>query len=158
LPLHVGQPSSLHCTCYPGLGDRMKQLTPRQKHSILVQYRPRSPTHSFAALAVRAGSGLKKSTIHSWYQRWDGTPASLQHKPVPGRPRVMSRAQVVRHLQSRIRSANRKPRAIHYTDLLPVVQRATDKNVSIQTLRRYGHNELGAGHKRTKKRTAAERK
>ena len=101
---------------------------------------------------------MNKSTIRAWYQRWDGTPASLQRTPVPGRPRVLSRAQVARHVQARIRSANRKPAAIHYTDLLPVVRRATGTNVSIQTLRRYGRKELGAKQKRTKKRTATERK
>jgi hypothetical protein len=71
---------------------------------------------------------------------------------------VLSRAQVVQHVQPRIRAANRKAKPIHYTDMLPLVQKATSKNISIQTLRRYGKQELGAKQKHVKKRTTAERK
>lgn len=65
---------------------------------------------------------------------------------------------MARHVQTRIRSANRANRPVHYTDLLPVVRHATGKHLSIQTLRRYGRKELGARLKGTVKRTSAERK
>jgi hypothetical protein len=134
----------------------MKQLDPSHKHFILQQYRPRSPTHSFVALAARAGGGLTESTIRSWDARWDGTPDSLQHATVPGRPRVLSRAQVARHIQPRIRSANRKHQAIHYPDILPSVRAATHKSVSLRSLQRYGKEELRAKQKRVKIRTSRE--
>lgn len=141
-----------------GLCGTMKQLSPQQKHSILTRYRAHSSNHSFAALAAQAGDGLTKSTLHSWYRRWDGTPASLQHRPVTGRPRVLSRGQVAQHVRPRILSANRGARAVHYTTLHHVVERATGKSMSVRTLRRYGHEQLQAKQKRTKKRTAVERK
>jgi hypothetical protein len=136
----------------------MKHLSPEQKHSIVARYRPRSPTHSFSALASQAGGGVTKSTVRNWYLRWDGMVASLKHEPVLGRPRVLSRGQVTRHVQPRIRAANRNARPIHYTDLLPVIHQATGKQMSIRTLRRYGKQELGAKQKHTVKRTTAERK
>lgn len=136
----------------------MKQLTAKHKHSILMEYCPYTPSNSFTALAARTGGGLTQSTIQRWYQRWDGTPASLERKPVSGRPRVLSRAQAARHIRPRIRSANRNARAIHYTDILAPVRAATDKKVSLRTLQRYGKEELHVTQKQTKKRTAAERK
>jgi hypothetical protein len=51
-----------------------------------------------------------------------------------------------------ILAANRSATAVHYTDLLPSVRRATGKNVSVRTQRRYGKEELGARVKHTRKR------
>ncbi len=135
----------------------MKQFSPEVKHSILLEYRPHSPTHGLAALAARHGVAGGKSVLHGWLQRWDGTPASLQHKPVRGRPRKLNTAQVTRHVRTRIVAANRRGEAIHYPDLLPVVQQATGSDLSPRTLRRYGHDQLGASQKRGRKRTAEER-
>ena len=61
-----------------------------------------------------------------------------------------------RHIRAPILAANRAHRAIHYTELLPQVQQATGKQLSIQTLRRYGKEELGVKQKRGVKRTANE--
>jgi hypothetical protein len=55
-----------------------------------------------------------------------------------------------------ILAANRAHRAVHYTQLLPRIQAATGKQLSIQTLRRYGKEELGGRNKQSKKRTADE--
>ena len=55
-----------------------------------------------------------------------------------------------------ILAANRAHRAIHYTVLLPRVQAATGKQISIRTLRDYSKQELGGKQKRSKKRTAEE--
>ena len=134
----------------------MKQLTADHKHRILMEYAPYSHTNSFEALAVRTGGGVTKQLIQQWYRRWDGTSASLQHKAGAGRPRVLSRAQVARHIQPRIRSANRKHQAIHYPDILPAVRAATHSSVSLRSIRRYGKEQLGAKKKRTKKRTTRE--
>lgn len=134
----------------------MKQLSPEAKHHILLQYRARSPTHSFVALAARAGGGLDASTVRKWHQQWDGTVQSLQRKPVPGRPRALSAAQVTRHVLPRIRAANRRGEALHYPTLHTSVQQATGKQLSLQTLRRYGA-AVGVKQKRSKKRTKDER-
>jgi hypothetical protein len=69
---------------------------------------------------------------------------------------VLTRAEVSRHIRAPILAANRAHRAVSYTRLLPEVQRKTRKQISIQTLRRYGKQELGVKQKHTKKRTADE--
>lgn len=102
--------------------------------------------------AVKGG----RDVLRRWLQRWDGSPASLERHAGSGKARALSRAEVSRHVRAPILAANRAHRAIHYTDLLPRVQAATGKQLSIQTLRRYGKGELGAKQKHTKKRTAAE--
>jgi hypothetical protein len=136
----------------------MPHLTAAAKHEILLEYSPRSPTHSFAALArrhsIKGGSG----TVSRWHARWDGTAASLEEQPRSGRPRALSSTQVSRHIRAPILAANRAHRAISYTQLLPSVQAKTCTQLSIQTLRRYGRQELGARQQHTKKRTAAESK
>ena len=112
----------------------MKQLHANTKHHILLEYRPRCPTHSLTALARRHGVKGGKQTLYRWHRQWDGTVQSLERKEVAGRPRVLSRAQVSRHIKPRILSANRHSSAIRYTDVLPLVQRSTGTNVSIQSL------------------------
>jgi hypothetical protein len=134
----------------------MKQLSSEAKHHILLQYRPRSPTHGFAALAARAGGGPKASTVQRWHQQWDGSVQSLQRKAVPGRPRALSATQVARHVLPGVRAANRRGEAIHYPALLSSVQQATHKQLSLRTMQRYGAAE-GVKQKRSKKRTKGER-
>ncbi len=134
----------------------MPHLSAEAKHHILLEYAPHDNTRSFAALAARHAVKGGERLLRMWHQRWDGTAAPLQEQPRSGRPRVLSRAQVSRHVRAPILAANRAHRAIHYTELLPRVQAATGKELSIQTLRRYGKQELGAKQKRSKKRTADE--
>jgi transposase len=134
----------------------MPHFSADTKHAILLEYQPHSATHGFPALAARHDVKGGTRTVQRWHSRWDGTPSSLQHSEGAGRPRALSRAQVSRHVRAPILAANRAHRAVHYTTLLPRVQAATGAAVSIQTLRRYGKEELGAKQQHTKKRTADE--
>lgn len=134
----------------------MPHLSPEAKHHILLEYAPHSTTHSLAALARRHAVQGGERTLRNWLRRWDGSPASLQEQPRTGRPRMLSRAQVSRHVRAPILAANRAHRAIHYTELLPRVQAATGAEVSLRSLQRYGKEELGGRHTPSKKRTAAE--
>jgi hypothetical protein len=136
----------------------MPHLSAEAKHHILLEYSPRDTTRSFAALARRHAVKGGERLLRLWHRRWDGTPASLQERSRPGRPRLLSRAQVARHIATPIRHANRAHRAIHYTDLLPRVRAATGTQVSARTVRRYGEEELGAKQRRGVKRTAEESK
>jgi transposase len=128
------------------------------KHHILSQYRPYSPHHSFHALALSVGGGLSASTISDWYSRWDGTPQSLERKAGSGRPRIMTRAQMAQQILPRVRSANRRHEAVHYTTIKPAVERAIGKSISLRTIQRYGKKILHIKDKKTKKRTAVERR
>lgn len=134
----------------------MKQFTPAQKHSILLEYSPRSPSQSFSALATRHGVVGGKQTVQQWHSRWNGTAASLQHKKVIGRPRILTPAEVKRHIRTPIQKANRSYTPIHYTQLQSRVEQKTGKKVSVRTIRRYGKQELQARQIRGKKRTANE--
>jgi transposase len=134
----------------------MPHLSADAKHHILLEYASHSATHGFPALAARHAVAGGARTVQRWYQRWDGTPASLEEQPRTGRPRALSKAEVSRHVRAPILAANRSHRAISYTQLLPAVQAKTRVELSVRTLRRYGKEEHGAKHKHTKKRTAAE--
>ena len=134
----------------------MKQFTPEQKHEILLEYSPRSTTHSFTALAHRHAVAGGGRTIQNWFARWDHTPASLQHAKGAGRPRGLTPEEVQRHIITPIRRKNRLHFPVHYTELQPVVELRSGKKVSIQTIRRYGKEEAGGRLKHGKKRTAEE--
>lgn len=134
----------------------MPHLSAEAKHHILLEYAPHDATRSFAALAARHAVAGGKRTVQRWHERWNGTPASLEEQLRTGRPRVLSRAEVSRHVRAPILAANRAHRAIHYSDLLPAVREKTGKEMSLRSLQRYGKEELGAKQKHTKKRTAAE--
>lgn len=134
----------------------MSHLTAEIKHHILLEYSPHSPTHSFAALAARHGVSGGARTLQRWHERWDHTPQSLKRREGSGKPRMLSRAQVNRHVRAPILAANRAHRVVHYTDLLTKVQQKTGADVSLRTLRRYGKEELGAKQIHTRKRTADE--
>jgi hypothetical protein len=134
----------------------MPHLSADVKHAILLEYTPRSATHSFAALAARHSIAGGSGTIARWHQQWNGTAASLKEKARTGRPRALSKRQVLQHVRAPILAANRSHRAISYTQLLPSVRSTTRTQVSLPTLRRYGNEELGVKQRHSKKRTADE--
>lgn len=134
----------------------MKQFTPEQKHEILTHLRTRSCTQSVDSIAAVHGVKGGRRTLNLWLRRWNGTPQSLQHRHAKGRPRVLSRAEVSRHVRAPILAANRAHRPVHYSSLRSSVRAKTGKEVSVQTLRRYGKEELGGKQMHTKKRTREE--
>jgi hypothetical protein len=159
MPTCTRRPFFLHSsTLFPLLHASMNQFTPEQKHEILTHLRSRSSTQSVDSIAALHGVKGGRRTLNLWLSRWDGTPQSLQHDKGAGRPHILSRAQVSRHVRAPILAANRAHRAIHYSSLLSSVQQKTSKEISARTLRRYGKELLGAHQKHTKKRTADESK
>jgi hypothetical protein len=136
----------------------MPHLSAEAKHHILLEYSPHDTTRSFAALARRHAVKGGARLLRLWHRKWNGTPSSLQERPRSGRPRVLSKSQVARHIATPIRAANRAHRAIHYPDLLARVRAATGKNLSLRAVQRYGEEELGARQRRGIKRTADESK
>jgi transposase len=134
----------------------MSHLSADAKHAILLEYSPRSRTHSFSALARRHSVSGGSGTVSRWYQQWDGSAASLQEKQRSGRPRKLDSRQVQQHVRKPVLAANRAHRPISYTQLLPSVQARTGSQLSLRTLQRYGKEELRVKSKATKKRTAVE--
>jgi hypothetical protein len=94
--------------------------------------------------------------VRRWFQQWDGSAASLQHKKVAGRPRILTRSEVQRHIAAPIRRKNRSSRQVRYTDLVESIREKTGKQVSSRTVQRIGMEQLGGRKKKGKKRTAKE--
>jgi hypothetical protein len=134
----------------------MPHLSADVKHTILLEYSAHDTTRSFAALARRHSIHGGADVVRHWHDRWDGSPASLKRKPGSGKARILSRAEVSRHVRAPILAANRAHRAIHYTELLPRVQAATGKQLTLRTLQDYGKQQLRARDKHSKKRTRDE--
>lgn len=134
----------------------MPHIDANSKHHILLEYSADDHTRSFAALARRHAIKGGASVVKRWHDRWDGSPHSLEEKARPGRPRLLSRAQVTRHIAAPIRNRNRSGVRARYTELLPQVQAATGRQISLRTLQQYGHDDLEVRKTRGKKRTTEE--
>jgi hypothetical protein len=85
----------------------MRHFSADCKHNILSEYARYSRTHGFEALALRHLVPGGAQVIAQWYQRWNGTVDSLKENPGRGRPRLLTRAEVSRHVRPRILAANR---------------------------------------------------
>jgi hypothetical protein len=103
---------------------------------------------------IKGGS----KTMSRWLQQWDGSPESLERREGSGRHTILTPQEVKDTIQLPIRNKNRSFKLVHYTDLLPSVTQKTGKEISVETIRRIGREQLGVKQKRTKKRTAQERK
>lgn len=134
----------------------MHQLTSNLKHHILTLYQPRNRNRSFQSLAHQYNIKGGKQVIQKWYKQWNGTPQSLERKKGSGRPKLLTSTEVREYIKRPIRNKNRSCIPVHYPQLLSSIHEKTGKQISIQTLRRIGKQQLGVKQKRTKKRTADE--
>lgn len=131
----------------------MTLLTPQLKHHILSQYQPYSRENGFAALASRYNIKGGESTVRKWHQRWNGDAASLEQRVIPGRPPLLSRAQVNNLIRTPIRNKNRSHTPVHYTQLHQSVKEKSGVDISLRTLQNYGSRDLGATQSHTLKTT-----
>ena len=122
----------------------------------MLEYRRYSPAHSFAALAAHHGVQGGRRTIENWFSRWNGTAASLQHKPGAGLPHILTAEEVEQHITAPIRELNRAARQAKYTKIADEVRASTGKDVSDRTINRIGKDELHGRRTRGRKRTAEE--
>jgi hypothetical protein len=95
---------------------------------------------------IKGGS----KTMSRWLQQWDGSPASLERREGSGRHTILTPQEVKDYIQLPIRNKNRSFKPVHYTDLLPSVTQKTGKEISVETIRRIGREQLGVKQKRTK--------
>ena len=145
-------------TVFHLISPNMPQLTPKQKHNILRLYLSNDHRYTKKSLSQQYNIKGGDKTISRWLQQWDGTPESLERREGSGRPTLLTPIEVRDTIQIPIRNKNRSAQPIHYSELLPSVIQKTSKNISYRTLRRIGHDQLGARQKRTNKRTAVESK
>ncbi len=136
----------------------MHHLTPQQKHDILKLYSPYDHTRSFAALSQQYNIKGGERVIRNWYHQWTGSPKSLERKRGSGRHKLLTSQQVKDLIQIPIRNKNRSFKPVHYPQLHSSIQQKTGKQMTLRTVQKIGKEELGVKQKRTKKRTAQERK
>jgi hypothetical protein len=122
------------------------------KQQVVTYYTQHLPDISFRAVARLFRIKGGHMTVQRWYERRN----SLETKQKSGRPTILSSQQINTHITKKIIQHNRTPTPIHYTQLLSHVKRATRKNLSLRTLRRYGKERGGVKLKRTIKRTEDE--
>lgn len=97
-----------------------------------------------------------KATVQRWYQRWDHTAASLQHKKGAGRPAILTAREVQTHITMPIRRCNRSAQRVRYSQLAEAVREKTGKQIADRTIRQIGKEQVGAKRTRGRKRTAEE--
>jgi transposase len=129
----------------------MVKYSPIFKHNILTQYASNKRGNGFDTLAKHfhiAGGG---STIKYWFDRWDGTATSLEHRHGAGRPTIMNTHEMKQHILAPIKHRNKKHEAVNYTTIHRTLKSTINKSVSLSTIKRYGKEKLGIKKKRTKK-------
>ncbi|CAF3491093.1 unnamed protein product [Rotaria sp. Silwood2] len=94
-------------------------------------------------------------TVKRWFDRYDGTVASLQQKYRSGRPPILNKQQVNKLITKVVRSHNRLSSTIDYIKITNSIRQETNINVSLRTIRRCGQNS-GIKYKKTIKRTYTE--
>jgi transposase len=93
--------------------------------------------------------------VKRWFDRYDGTVASLQQKHRSGRPPILNKQQVNKLITKVVRSHNRLSSTIDYIKIANFIGQETNINISFRTIRRYGQNS-GIRYKKTIKRTYTE--
>jgi hypothetical protein len=136
----------------------MHQYSSDFKHHILSQYSSLHRGSGFSSLAHQYNIPNGAMTIKRWHDHWDGTIQSLQHKKGAGRPHIMNQQQVKIYVKQQIQKANQSHIRINYRKILNDITNKTALRPSIQTIRRYGKEQLGVRKTKGVKRTADESK
>jgi transposase len=121
------------------------------KHNILCQYQPKQYGKGFESLARLHNVKGGRQTIQNWYQRWDGTINSLEHKQGAGRPTLLSSAQQKQYVLTPIRKKNTQHQGVNYRMIHENIKSKINKNISLRTIKRYGKEKLNIKKKKTKK-------
>jgi hypothetical protein len=119
------------------------------KHSILLEYKAGVRGWGFHALAnkhhVRGGS----TTVKYWYDRWDGTPESLEKRTTSNKRRKLNEEEVKQHIRGYVEEQNQESEPVGYHQVQQHVQQETKQHIPITTIKRYGHDDAKLSYKRT---------
>ena len=132
----------------------MKQYTAEQKHRVLTHYTARRQGETLAQVLSLHGVSASRRAVEKWLHRWDGTPQSLEHRAVSGRPRVLSSRQVQQLVRAPILRANSAHRPLRAHFVVAPVSRARRCR---GRRRRRGLTAARAGARRGRLRRAASR-
>lgn len=134
----------------------MGKYSPLFKHNILTQYIPHQRKNGFDSLAHRFNINSGGKTIKRWYDRWNGTVASLERSVGSGRTTIMKSNDMKKYITTPIRRKNKKNEAVHYSTLQSAIRSKYSNSISSRSIRRYGKERLGIRKKKTKKCTTLE--
>jgi len=113
------------------------------KVRVVLYYIDHLPSTSFNAVAKLFKIPGGHKTVKRWYDQYNGSVSSLQSKPRSGRPPILTRRQIKKYILDPVIEANREPYPIHYDQIISQIKEKTNNDISIQTVRRYGHNSSG---------------
>ena len=68
-------------------------------------------------------------TVKRWFDRYDGTIASLQQRPRSGRPPILNQRQVGQLIVDTVRSHNRLAHVVHYPEIARCINQKIDCNI-----------------------------
>ena len=129
------------------------QYTAAFKHKVLSEYQPNKPNtygQGFHALATRYAIPDGAKTIHQWYAQWDGTQASLEHKPIRGRKRSLTEAESTTLILKPVQKAVEKKQKISYKDIhKTAIAKPQYSHISLRTIQQLGKKHHGLKWKRT---------
>ncbi len=129
----------------------MTKYSPQFKHNILMQYQPRAYKKGFKSLAIQHKIQGGAQTIKNWYDRWNGTVASLERRISSGRPTLLNTRQVKQYIGTPIRKKNQLHKKINYETIHQQIKTKISKSISLRTIQRYGKERLQITKRRTKK-------
>ena len=136
----------------------MGKYVPQFKHEVLQKYTAGDRSHSFEALARRYKIRGGKSLIRKWYQRWNGTPQSLQRVEGSEKRARLTPEQVNKLIVKPFRRSNRVHVAIEYPELKASIEKKLGHTISLRTIQRYGLEAGKISSHTTIARTEKERK
>jgi transposase len=126
------------------------------KQQVLNEYQPNIRGHGFKALAKKYAIP-NMSTIHSWYEQWDGTRASLELLPRGGRKRTLTQAEGHALIFKPVHKALKKKQKINYKDIhTQIIAKPEYSHISLYTVQQMGKHNHRLKWKRTEKTLRAE--
>lgn len=125
------------------------------KLRVISEYQPGVRGHGFAAVAERFGVE-HKSVVRKWVSQYNGTKESLTKQTRPNNKRKMTLEESEEHINKFVAKKNKAGEAVDYGMVKKEVKEQLDKDVSLRTLQRYGHEDHGLTYKRTTRQLIAE--
>lgn len=109
------------------------------KQSVLEEYKRGTKGHGFKALAKRFKVAGGPRVIARWFDKWDGTAESLMPMPKGSRSAVLTSGEVKEHITGFVSQQQAQGETVDWFDVQHNVEEQTGRDISINTLRSYGH-------------------
>jgi hypothetical protein len=126
-----------------------KHYTPQEIQSILEEHEPGVRGKGLKTLAKQHNIKGGHNLIKYWLSKWDGTVKSLEGMGGGDRRSILTDQEKKKHVDRFITKRSKKD-AVQYPEVKANIENKTGKDISIQTVRRIGH-ELGHSSKKVKR-------